>query len=172
MANPERNKSGENPTQEAFGIMFQIFEASSPSMKETKGDKRFIELGDGTKITMSRYLTREIMDRPTGVIYAITVNIFKPHLSFLGSFTITERGLVKLSTGKKITVSLQSHLFPQPNQNLQVTYEGSESEKPLTAFRNASKLLVGWVKEMVDKDESLPCPVTIAQKTNKPNSRF
>lgn len=112
---------------------------------------------------MNRYSTRESTES-TGKNDTISVNISNPDKKSGMLFVMTGNGLVDMSTGKKNSVSLRSHLHPRPNDNLQVVYQGSESEKPLAAFRNASKILVGWVKEMVDKEKLLPCPVAIALK--------
>ncbi len=167
MVKPEKIESGENPiTREAFKVMDQIFTNSEPSIPEMRGTQHIRRLNDGTEVLMNRYFQKGI--ESTGENDTIDVTISNPHENFGVSFVITENGLVNMSIERN-TVSLRSHLYPRPNENLQVTYKRSESEKPLAAFKNASIVLVGWVKKTVDKDRLLPCPVTITEKTNKPN---
>lgn len=165
----EQIKSGENSTQQAFRVMDQIFKNSEPSIPEVKGMQHIKKLEDGTEIIMVRYSEKET--EPTGENNTINVDIFNPRLKLGILFAITENGLVNVSIGKN-TVSLRSHLYSRFNENLQVAYERSESEKPLAAFRNASEILVGWVKEMVDKDEFLQCPVTIGVPPPENCQRF
>jgi len=162
MGELEQIKLGENPiTQEAFKVMDQIFTNSEPSIPEMRGIQHVCRLKDGTEVIMNRYFQKK-MSLQGGE--TIDVTIFNPHENFGASFTITENGLVNMSN-ERSTVSLGSYLYPRPHEKLQVTYERSESEKPLVAFRNASIILVGWVKKTVDQDRLLlPCPVTITEK--------
>lgn len=158
----EQIKSGENSTQEAFGVMDKIFKGSTPSIPEMKGAQHIRKFKDGTEIIMNRYFTRETMES-TKEDDTISVNISNSHSNSGMLFVITKNGLENISIGKS-TVSLRSHLYPRPNDNLRVVYQGSEQEKPLVAFRNASKILVNWAKKIVDEEKLLPCPVTIALK--------
>ena len=113
---------------------------------------------DGTQVVMGSY--------KSGEVDTLAVNI-----SFQDggvSFEVTKNGLVNFSIGKRQEVSLRSHLYPRPGEDLRIKFndpaEEAKIRTPLLAFREAAISLVQWVRDIdFNQQYTLP-PVSIVEK--------
>lgn len=147
-----------------FESMRNFFLSLKPSVKGLEDMQRVKTLTDGTKIIVNHYQSVENGGTPEE-LETFFVSAYKKNCGGI-SFTITKNGLVTVDVSKEKMVTLRSHLWPRPGENLQVTYDKADSSKtPLEVFRQAAKPLVAWLDEIKTTNQWTSPPVAIRKKS-------
>lgn len=151
---------GSVPEFESIRGFFLSIESSVEGLEDLQ---RVKTLTDGTEIIVNHYQSVE-HGGSSKEFETFDVNVYKENYGGI-IFVVTENGLVMVEVAKK-RVTLRSHLFPRPGENLQVAYDKDDSAKtPLEAFRQAAKPLATWLNEIKATDQWISPTVAISEKS-------
>lgn len=156
-------RGGEFFTVESrFTEINELFSGLDRPVIEEQGVKTY---PDGTEVVINRYA--EAKGMPEGAYDTFSINIRHLASNQGAHFVVNMSGLVDVSINGQ-EVSLRSHLYPRPTDNLRIRYndetEESKLRTPLTAFREAAKPLVQWAREIDSNQSYTPPPISIVEK--------
>lgn len=133
-------EDNERSTPEAIALnlegMIELYDRSPQLIEGVP--QRVKVYPDGTRVIISRYNSIE-HGGTEQELDTFDVGVYHDNEGAL--FLVTQNGLVTVSTGRRQTVSLRSHLYPRPTDNLRIRFNDETEETklrtPLQAFRAA-----------------------------------
>ena len=154
----ERDKNRIPTTVGAFNEVTSIY-SKFPLSSNEKELLAVKNLSDGTEISICKYHVKDGSKLGTNTL-RVNVNNDKVKTEFI----LTERGLMKISINKEEVGFVEKHLRSKP-QGLRIIYDnGSRNGKSkwtTESFRQASRPLAKWLREMVINQKYSDPPVSI-----------